>query len=818
MNSRRRGDDSSSKSDAESNSASAESEKSVDDGSSASSSDDESPYSSSSYSSSQHSHSSRDDFSDDSHGGDGSSDGSSTGSDRKKDAKAISPLIATSASSARFVEPAALTSTTSTTTNRTFHSGVLPISISTATTGGHRGETAINSNILTHRRGRENKALGLKPTPQCRRDDHVNETLLDDDDDSHDGRTRNNQHHRYRHDSIHRHHSRKRSSKRQHRKRNKRQQQQWRSVIQCCIEYACCCCYSCRCCLSQKRSTQILIASFILWLTAQFYYFFYYDLKNYFVANTKGLYDNYFSGPSLPTNARSNGGGDGRYIHDEYFYDYSNKHYFRDNLAENRKSPRDMARLRQEAEERLGSAAITEDDNFDVEGYLKDSGGKRKNENNHRVNNNNSNYRRKKSKDPGGSSQKEQLKPGCSPLEWHSYHFPNCNEVHEIDLRAVVRHPRSITTTTSEEGTDNASSSSASSSFPWGFVSNGLWRDVFSCDPRGEVTGRSRRSIESGISPMPPAVLKIMKREHPYDQRNFQRHRRDALVMERLSSSHHLVPIYGYCANTVLTQAISHTLDDVIYARESEMKKKWNPRIGYESKPPLETWMGKDENGELLATRETEIGRIRLALGVFRGLVDLHEGEGNTDMEWLPVLHADLQAKQYLVDADTGKIYLNDFNRCRFMAKKDSQNASAAAATTSNSTLAAIDANDTTPIQSCPVYIPTSPGYSRSPEEYNNAPLTEKIDIYSAGNILYGIITGKKPWNDERGRHVREGIQIGKQPEIDSAIRDAEGTIDAELVKLLDRVYEVDPVKRASAKEVVVALEQLLERVLKTDE
>ena len=50
------------------------------------------------------------------------------------------------------------------------------------------------------------------------------------------------------------------------------------------------------------------------------------------------------------------------------------------------------------------------------------------------------------------------------------------------------------------------------------------------------------------------AVLKVMKSEHQFDNHNFERHRRDALVMERLSSSHHLVSIYGYCANSVLTQ------------------------------------------------------------------------------------------------------------------------------------------------------------------------------------------------------------------------------------------------------------------------
>jgi len=47
---------------------------------------------------------------------------------------------------------------------------------------------------------------------------------------------------------------------------------------------------------------------------------------------------------------------------------------------------------------------------------------------------------------------------------------------------------------------------------------------------------------------------------------------------------------------------------------------------------------------------------------------------------------------------------------------------------------------------------------------------------------------------------------------VNDTIRYAPGTVDAELTRLLDRVYEHDPLKRASAKEIVNELEQLLER------
>lgn len=285
--------------------------------------------------------------------------------------------------------------------------------------------------------------------------------------------------------------------------------------------------------------------------------------------------------------------------------------------------------------------------------------------------------------------------------------------------------------------------------------------------------------------------------------------------MERLSFSHHVVPIYGYCAYSVLTQAISHTLDDVIFSRENESVKKWSPERGFVTKPPLESWMGRDDDGELVATRETEMGRIRLALGVYRGLRDLHEGENdassrNNTTEWLPIIHADLQAKQYLIDSTTGYIYLNDFNRCRFITKADPPTNSTA--TTDNAT-----SNETgsAGLESCPVYIPSAPGIARSPEEYDMTALSEKLDIYSSGNILYEIITGKRIWDEQRNKNTRAAIQRGERPQVNDTIRNAIGTVDAELIRLLDRVYEHDPKKRPSAKEVVVQLESLLDREMK---
>ncbi|KAL9182427.1 hypothetical protein ACHAXT_013079 [Thalassiosira profunda] len=638
--------------------------------------------------------------------------------------------------------------------NRTFHRGVLPILTHGLSPAPRMGNGATddqncspNRSTLIHRRGRPREGSDgtgntqqRQDLPQCRPENG----------ERNDDRRRSSRHRR-----------RRGKGSRHHSKRSKQLASTSYFVKYICLQ-------------TEKRSTQLLVLGFALWILAQGYYFYSLSLRDFFLDSAEELRREFFG-----MNTRREGPPRRERRQTVHHSDFDHRDMYV------QRTPKEMedlcAQRMKEARAALGTGA----GEFDDTAYLRDSGGKGKPG---KPNNRRSREGRKKNRDEEGNTPSERLKEGCSTLEWHSYHFPNCNEIHETDMRRVVHHGRR------RKANDNATST------PWGYVGNGLWRDVFACDPHGEVA----RDDNATSHPLPPAVLKIMKSEHPYDVRNFQRHRRDALVMERLSSSHHLVPIYGYCANTVLTQAISHTLDDVIYARENERVKKWSPHGGYKTKPPLESWMGRGEDGELMATRETEIGRIRLALGVFRGLMDLHEGDG-TSGEWLPIVHADLQSRQYLVDAETGQVYLNDFNRCRFLAKKDRP---------TNSTGNGGKASGNSGLESCPIRIPTAPGGSRSPEEYDLLPLTEKLDVYSAGNILYGIITGNRPWNGERGKHIKASIQKGERPEVDEDIRKAEGTVDAELTRLLDRAYEGDPEKRASAKELVRELELLLEAAL----
>lgn len=119
----------------------------------------------------------------------------------------------------------------------------------------------------------------------------------------------------------------------------------------------------------------------------------------------------------------------------------------------------------------------------------------------------------------------ELLPRGCKPTEWQTLSFPNCNDIHEFDLREVLGLRNRTNAVRGQNKTVN----------DIGYIGEGMWRIVWKVQARGQVV----------------VALKTTKGEHEVDTRNLERHRRDALTMERLTSSPYIVSIYGYCGNTV---------------------------------------------------------------------------------------------------------------------------------------------------------------------------------------------------------------------------------------------------------------------------
>jgi hypothetical protein len=261
--------------------------------------------------------------------------------------------------------------------------------------------------------------------------------------------------------------------------------------------------------------------------------------------------------------------------------------------------------------------------------------------------------------------------------------------------------------------------------------------------------------------------------------------------MERLTSSENVVDLYAHCANTVVTERASRGLDQV-----------------------LQGVRNRNNNMPLMMTA---LERLQLALEVAKGVADLNRFD---------TLHADLQDKQFLVvdhndhhHYDAGntsndttttttmrniKIKLNDFNRCRFFPRR---NNTQQIHPDENNDANHNNHHHTTSI--CPIRIPSAPGISRSPEEYKLTDLTDKADVYSLGHVLYQILTSQRPFEDISTTHIKEAIRNGDKPKIPFTNR-RPGTSDAVLAVLVHGCYELDPLKRPSAADLVRELTVLI--------
>ena len=131
-----------------------------------------------------------------------------------------------------------------------------------------------------------------------------------------------------------------------------------------------------------------------------------------------------------------------------------------------------------------------------------------------------------------------------------------------------------------------------------------------------------------------------MRYTHDYVPRNYDRHRRDAVAMERLTSSAFVMEIYAACGNSGLFEyADGGSLEDSIYYNTHQRKKD-----------NFKPWSSKE--------------RLVVAYQAISGIADLH----NFAKEGVPsIAHTDIHSGQFVYVEETGLYKLNDFNRARFL-------------------------------------------------------------------------------------------------------------------------------------------------------
>ena len=108
-------------------------------------------------------------------------------------------------------------------------------------------------------------------------------------------------------------------------------------------------------------------------------------------------------------------------------------------------------------------------------------------------------------------------------------------------------------------------------------------------------------------------VVKTSRYEHDFNAGIFQSTLRDALVMERLTSSPRIVNIYGHCGATVWVEAIPYEVEEYIVPGDGYIKANQTLNASQELKPQ---------------NRYTPTQKLQMALDMSESLADLHGYKG----------------------------------------------------------------------------------------------------------------------------------------------------------------------------------------------
>ena len=198
---------------------------------------------------------------------------------------------------------------------------------------------------------------------------------------------------------------------------------------------------------------------------------------------------------------------------------------------------------------------------------------------------------------------------------WQTLSYPTCNLLHEMKLN----DPNNVK-----------------------LIANGYWRDVWRI-----MTTSNTANTTSIIAPL---ILKTIRYEHDYTDRNFDRHRRDAVAMERLTSSSYILDIYGFCGNSALTEfADGGDIDTYLFHHNSEDDEDSEDRERHRE------------------PRITDLEKLQIATQAAIALSEFHTVEAI-----VPMAHTDISPSQFVKVGNRFK--LNDFNRVRFLRWNEKKN------------------------------------------------------------------------------------------------------------------------------------------------
>ncbi|KAG7350775.1 protein kinase domain containing protein [Nitzschia inconspicua] len=351
----------------------------------------------------------------------------------------------------------------------------------------------------------------------------------------------------------------------------------------------------------------------------------------------------------------------------------------------------------------------------------------------------------------------------CRPMaDWMTASFVNCNSMHEIDLvGSVSQHDQSDLV----------------------LLGEGWFRSTWKYSNNMMVTQEDHPSSST-------VVVKTLRIEREFVEEYFDLHRRDAVAMERLTFSPFVMDVYGYCGQSAINELAGGVANGEITSLE-----KLNRRLRGKETDPRALDM-KLQLASIVALGLAHIHNIHVSnkpgtsklYSTKQLLYGNHTATSTTGFgNSIPTMaHYDINPRNIAIMSD-GKPKLNDFNIAEFLTYNPSTN------------------------QSCGFRSRLHEPWWRAPEEMDmshNVIVTEKVDVYALGNVLFHILTTHAPrgkMKKERMEEVRQKVRDGIPPAMLEPYATgsmSKNRIVKAFIKAMDLCFQADPSKRGTAIQV----------------
>ena len=292
----------------------------------------------------------------------------------------------------------------------------------------------------------------------------------------------------------------------------------------------------------------------------------------------------------------------------------------------------------------------------------------------------------------------------CKPKhDWQSKSFPNCNMFHETHLSEMS------------------------------FITSGTLRSVFELSEN--IDGNINKFVYKNLD---------YYGKHNVDLKRVDQERKDALILERTTSSQYIPSIHAYCSTAVI---MDHAPRDMERYNEERMER---------------------------SITVSPLDRLKMYIHIASGVADLHS---------VDFIHNDLHEQQFLYQ--DGLFKLNDFNYAKpmYVDKNANKPCTLSLSEFGNRRQASLEE------------LQYKTGYKGfTPVE------PDKMEVWLMGNLLYTILTDLQVWNKKGYEDQVKRIVAGKRPRIPIHILQRNDPAYAALINALDMSWTYDWKERPSAR------------------